>query len=161
MERRHHGKRFSIIAVAEGARSVEEARDEERRRGKKKRRKREENGDTMLENGVRVVQEPMASRLAREIQQLTGIEARVTSLGHVQRGGSPSAADRLLCTRLGTKAGQLLARGVLNVMVAVRGDECVAVPLTQVAGKTKIVPPDHPWIAAARLVETCMGDHWP
>lgn len=161
MERRHHGKRFSIIAVAEGARSVEEARDEERRRGKKKRRKREENGDTMLENGVRVVQEPMASRLAREIQQLTGIEARVTSLGHVQRGGSPSAADRLLCTRLGTKAGQLLARGVLNVMVAVRGDECVAVPLTKVAGKTKIVPPDHPWIAAARLVETCMGDHWP
>lgn len=160
-ERRHHGKRFSIVAVAEGARSVEEAGQEERTRGKDKRKSRDDNGNMLLQNGVRVVQEPMASRLAREIQQRTGIEARVTSLGHVQRGGSPSAADRLLCTRLGTKAGQLLARGVYNVMVAVRGDECVPVALDKVAGRTKTVPPDHPWIAAARLVETCLGDHWP
>jgi len=162
MERRHHGKRFSIVAVAEGARSIDEAHRAEQPRGKKRRKKRsDDNGDLVLENGARVVQEPMASRLAREIQQRTGIEARVTSLGHVQRGGSPSAADRLLCTRLGTKAGQLLARGVFNVMVAVRGDECVAVPLEKVAGQTKLVPPDHPWITSARLVETCLGDHWP
>lgn len=163
MERRHHGKRFSIVAVAEGARSLDEVRDEDRGRKKKRKKKDrdDDNGDAVMQNGVRVVQEPMASRIAREIQQLTGVEARVTSLGHVQRGGVPSAADRLLCTRLGTTAGQLLARGTHNVMVAVRGDDCVAVPLKKVAGATKVVPPDHPWIHAARLVETCLGDRWP
>ncbi len=162
MERRHHGKRFSIVAVAEGAKSVEEARALEKMAGKKKKKKKDQaNHHPLLQNGIRVVQEPMASRIAREIQQLTGIEARVTSLGHVQRGGGPSPADRLLCTRLGTKAGQLLARGHFNVMVAVRGDNCISVPLEEAAGGTKVVPSDHPWIESARLVETCLGDHWP
>ena len=161
MERRHHGKRFSIVAVAEGAKSAEELRQAEREKGKKKLRKNPEGGHIVLQNGLRVVQEPMASRIAREIQQLTGIEARVTSLGHVQRGGGPSATDRLLCTRLGTKAGELIARDKYNVMVAVRGDDCVPVPLDDVAGATKTVPPDHPWIASARLVETCLGNQWP
>jgi 6-phosphofructokinase len=161
MERRHHGKRFSIVAVAEGARSVEEALQAEKLVGKKKKKKEQHSGHLQMPNGVRVVQEPMASRIAREIQQLTGIEARVTSLGHVQRGGGPSPADRLLCTRLGTKAGQLLARGKYNVMVAVHRDDCVTVPLEEAAGGTKTVPPDHPWIESARLVETCLGDHWP
>jgi 6-phosphofructokinase 1 len=109
-------------------------------------------------NGIHLVQEPMSSRVARQIQQLTGLEARVTQLGHVQRGGSPSAADRLLCTRLGTKAGELLLKGVYNVMVAVRGDDCVPVLLNKVAGKVKYVPIDHPWITSARLVGSCMGD---
>ena len=161
MERRHHGKRFSIVAVAEGARSVEEALQAEKMVGKKKKKKAQQDSQPVLQNGIRVVQEPMASRIAREIQQLTGIEARVTSLGHVQRGGGPSPADRLLCTRLGTKAGQLLARGKYNVMVAVHRDDCITVPLEEAAGGTKTVPPDHPWIESARLVETCLGDHWP
>ena len=60
------------------------------------------------------VQEPMASRLARHLQELTGVEARVTSLGHVQRGGIPSAFDRALCTLLGAKAADLLAEGQLR-----------------------------------------------
>jgi 6-phosphofructokinase 1 len=64
----------------------------------------------------------------------------------------------MLCTRLGTKAAELLAEGVYNVMVAVRGEQCVPVPLEKVAGKKKTVPLDHPWIAAARLVGTCLGD---
>ena len=161
MERRHHGKRFSIVAVAEGAKSAEELRQAEREKGKKKLRKNPEGRHIVLQNGLRVVQEPMASRIAREIQQLTGIEARVTSLGHVQRGGGPSATDRLLCTRLGTKAGELIARDKYNVMVAVRGDDCVPVSLEEVAGATKTVPPDHPWIVSARLVETCLGNQWP
>ena len=161
MERRHHGKRFSIVAVAEGARSVEEALQAEKMVGKKKKKKAQQDSQPVLQNGIRVVQEPMASRIAREIQQLTGIEARVTSLGHVQRGGGPSPADRLLCTRLGTKAGQLLARGKYNVMVAVHRDDCITVPLEEAAGGTETVPPDHPWIESARLVETCLGDHWP
>ena len=99
----------------------------------------------------------MASRLARQLQQLTGIEARVTSLGHVQRGGGPTPADRVLCTRLGTRAAQLLADGVSGVMVAVKGDCCEAVPLSKVAGFKKVVPPHHPWVQSARLVETCLG----
>ena len=153
--RRHHGKRFSIIAIAEGALSVAEAR--EKAKGKPAGKKAKPVMPSQL-TGLNLVQEPMSSRVARQIQQLTGLEARVTSLGHVQRGGTPSAADRLLCTRLGTKAGELLLNGVYNVMVAVRGEECVPVPLEKVAGVVKNVPADHPWVRTARLVDTCMGD---
>ncbi len=158
-ERRRHGKRFSIIAVAEGAVSVEEAAAKENS-GKKQALSAETVKEEYDENGAvyHLVQESMASRLARKIQQLTGTEARVTSLGHVQRGGSPSATDRLLCTSLGTKAAELLAAGTYNVMVAIKGGLCEAVPLEDVAGKKKVVPQDHPWIQSARLVGTCLGD---
>ena len=150
--RRHHNKRFSIIVVAEGAVSKEEAA--ENSGGKKK---PEMPPIHKEKNGMVLIQEPKASRIAREIQQMSGIDARVTSLGHIQRGGTPTANDRLLCTRLGTKAGQLLAEGIYNVMVAIRGQECISVPLGKVAGITRIVPKDHPWIETARLVDTCMG----
>lgn len=153
MARRHHNKRFSIIAVAEGALSKEESAESSN--GKKKTAPPPLLKD---KNGMMLIQEPKASRLAREIQQLSGIDVRVTSLGHIQRGGIPSATDRLLCTRLGTKAGQLLAEGVYNVMVAVRGQNCISIPLEKVAGITSIVPADHPWVQTARLVGTCMGD---
>lgn len=148
--RRQHNKRFSIIAVAEGALSKEEA--------SQKKKKTEQPVIQKQENGIVLIQEPKASRLAREIQQISGIEVRATSLGHVQRGGIPTATDRLLCTRLGTKAGQLLAEGVYNVMVAVRGENCIAVPLEKVAGITRTVPGNHSWISTARLVDTCLGD---
>lgn len=151
--RRHHNKRFSIIAVAEGALSKEEAAA--LASGKKK---QDETPLQKEKNGQILIAEPKASRLARELQQLSGIDVRVTSLGHVQRGGAPTPTDRLLCTRLGTTAGTLLADGVYNVMVAVRGQDCVPVPLDQVAGITRTVPADHPWIQTARLVDTCMGD---
>jgi 6-phosphofructokinase 1 len=191
-DRRRHGKRFSIIAVAEGARSKAEVaaaaafasrdknkdktkkngksteddkdkdKDKDKDRAKDKSKGRQEatrrGRDEPSDDNVTPVQEPMASRLARELQRLTGTEARVTSLGHVQRGGTPTAADRLLCTRLGTRAAQLLEAGEANVMVAVKGERCEPVPLSEVAGKKKLVPLDHPWIEAARLVETCLGD---
>ncbi|MEA2067792.1 MAG: ATP-dependent 6-phosphofructokinase [Verrucomicrobiota bacterium] len=152
--RRQHNKRFSIVAVAEGAISQKEAKEAASGNGKKKK------NDPIVKgkDGGVLIQEPKASRIAREIQHMSGIDARVTSLGHVQRGGIPTATDRLLCTRLGTKAGQLLAEGIYNVMVAVRGQDCVAVPLHKVAGITRIIPKDHPWIETARLVDTCMGD---
>ncbi len=155
--RRHHGKRFSIIAIAEGAISKAEAVALAKglKAGKKK---PDPFAPSVDSNGIHLVQEPMSSRVARQLQHLTGLEARVTSLGHVQRGGTPSAADRLLCTRLGTKAGQLLMDGVFNVMVAVRGEECIPVPLEKVAGVVKYVPVNHPWVSTARLVGTCMGD---
>ena len=163
INRRQHGKKFSIVALAEGVISEEEAAarklaEESAEPGKKKKKpqkKKKEEQDELLK--PRLVQEPMASLIARQLQQITGIEARVTSLGHVQRGGIPSATDRLLCTRLGTKAGELLFNGVYNVMVAVKGDRCEPVPLEKVAGVKKTVPLDHPWLKAAQLVDTCLG----
>ncbi len=148
MNRRQHNKRFSIIAVAEGAISKEEAAN-----GKKKK----DAPVIKSQNGMVLIQEPKASQLAREIQQRSGIDARATALGHIQRGGTPTATDRLLCTRLGTKAGQLLADGIYNVMVAVRGQDCVAVPIKKVAGITRAVPANHEWIQTARLVDSCVG----
>ncbi|MDF7800730.1 ATP-dependent 6-phosphofructokinase [Pontiellaceae bacterium B1224] len=144
LARRHHNKRFSIIAVAEGS------RPKDRNTGKKNASKKKEEAS--------LIEEPIASRLAREIQQAAGIEVRFTSLGHVQRGGTPTATDRLLCTRMGTKAGELLADGVYNVMVGLRGDVCEAIPLAEVAGRTKLVPMDHRWLKTATLVDTCLGD---
>ncbi|MFW5812001.1 MAG: 6-phosphofructokinase, partial [Alkalispirochaetaceae bacterium] len=156
-KRRMTGKRFSIIAVAEGAISKAEAKAEDE--GKKRKK---ETAEVVIERDdsgypYHLVQEPKASRIAREIQQLTGTEARVTSLGHVQRGGTPSTRDRLLCSLLGTAAAEALARGEYNKMVAVAGDSCRTVPLEEVAGRKKTVPADHPWIATARKVGTCVG----
>jgi 6-phosphofructokinase 1 len=96
--------------------------------------------------------------LTRELEYRTGIESRLTILGHVQRGGTPSAADRLLATRLGTSCAQLLDERVYGVMVAARGDDAEPVDLQEVAGKKKLVPPDHPWVQSARLVGTSLGD---
>lgn len=168
MERRRHGKRFSIIAVAEGARACHESVDDDATN--KDATKKDDNGvivdsettgkkdsDLKVDMNYHLVQEPFASRLTRELQRLTGIEARVTSLGHVQRGGVPSPTDRLYCTLLGTKATELLAEGTYNVMVAIKGDHCEPVPLEDVAGKKKLVPEGHPWLRAARLVDTCLG----
>jgi 6-phosphofructokinase 1 len=172
LERKRAGKRFSIIAAAEGAHSRQEVATLEaaKRRGKKKIDDEElfndetRDGLPLVVRKVRnevqayhVVQEPMASRIARQLQDLTGVEARVTSLGHVQRGGIPTAFDRMLCTLLGTRAVDLLARGTMNVMVAYRGEHCVPVPLSKVAGVRKVVPTDHPMIASAARVGTCLG----
>ena len=173
LERRRNGKRFSIITVSEAARAVasedpSKAEQENRRRKAAKKKSHRDSvppapatPDTVVETStpsITLVQEAMASRLARQLQQLTETEARVTSLGHVQRGGVPSATDRLLCTRLGVRAVELLAEGTYNVMVAVRGGSCDAVPLKEVAGRKKTVPHEHPWIKVARTVGTCFGD---
>ena len=82
----------------------------------------------------------------------------MTILGYVQRGGTPSAADRLLATRLGSACADLINEGVFGVMVAARGDGTEPVPLEKVAGKRKSVPPDHSWMETARRLETCLGD---
>lgn len=97
-------------------------------------------------------------RLAQELEQLTGLESRLTILGHLQRGGTPSAADRLLATRLGTACAELINQDIYGVMVAAHGEETRPVPLDQVAGKLKTVPLDHQWIRCARQVGTCLGD---
>lgn len=161
MARQRSGKRFSIIAAAEGIMTREQVRA--RAAAEKSGRKPKAPAishtlKTEIDGEIHLVQEPVASRLARQLQQATGVEARVTSLGHVQRGGTPTPFDRLLCTRLGTKAGELLAQHHYNVMVGIKGTACVPVPLAKVAGEKRVVPPDHAWIRTARLVETCLGD---
>jgi len=96
-------------------------------------------------------------RLARQLEKLTGLESRVTILGHLQRGGTPSAADRILATRLGTATAELVAQDVYGVMVAARGEGVEAMPLEQVAGRRRLVPLDHPWITSALRVGTSLG----
>jgi 6-phosphofructokinase 1 len=190
--RRRQGKRFSIIAAAEGAKTLAEAalaqkeqKAKKAEKDKKAAKKREaEKGKKAAEaateseavDAIRAdlplkvkklhqevmayhaVQEPMATRLARHLQELTGVEARVTSLGHVQRGGIPSPFDRTLCTLLGAKAADLLAEGRYGVMVAYRNGVCIPVRLEDVVGRRKPVPLDHPMLDCARKVGTCLGD---
>jgi len=86
------------------------------------------------------------------------MEVRVTSLGHVQRGGAPSALDRLLATQLGAKCMELVAEGKSGFMVALRGEEYLPMPLEEVAGNRRVVPPDHPWLKRARQLGICLGE---
>jgi len=152
--------KFSIVAVAEGAKSQEDAaafEAAERRRAKAK--TPEEKGFAKLRLAeLETEHAGNTLRVARQLEGLTGLEARVTILGYVQRGGTPSYGDRLLATRLGTACVDLLARGAAGVMVAAQGYGVQPVPIESVAGKLKLVPLDHPWVASARAVGTCLGD---
>ncbi len=157
--RTQRGSNFSVIAVAEGARDLNDSADYE--------------AAVLLEDSastpeakraakahlahVEDLQREHTFKLARELEAATGLETRVTILGYVQRGGTPCAADRLLATRLGSAAAGLVARGEFGVMVAARGEGTESVPLSEVAGKVKLVPTDHEWIVAARQVGVGLG----
>jgi 6-phosphofructokinase 1 len=159
-ERNRRGTGFSIVAVAEGAMSLTyaaelaaarveaDSADKKAHRRKAKARieelEREHVGHTLV--------------LSNQLEELTGLESRVTILGHLQRGGAPSAADRLLATRLGTATTELVDREEYGVMVAARGEGWEALPLAEVVDKRKTVPRDHPWIESARQVRTSFGD---
>jgi len=158
--RSRHGTNFSIVAVAEGAMSLENAKWFKAARA---RRDRATTIRAMLKAKAELAELDRLHagntlRLAAQLEQFTGLESRVTILGYVQRGGAPSMGDRLLATRLGTACAELIRRRVFGVMVAARGDGTQPVPIEQVAGKRKEVPPDHPWITSARAVGTCLGD---
>lgn len=158
--RSHRGKRFSLVAVAEGAISkqdVDAMRAAEGKVAKAKSRSAQVNAEAELKQ-LEAQHAGNTMRLAGELEKLTGLESRVTILGYLQRGGTPSAADRLLATRLGTACADLIHKGRYGVMVAARGDDTKPVPLEDVARKLKFVPPDHPWVRTARRVGTCMGD---
>ena len=148
------GKRFSIIARAEGALSRAQAAALAKQESNKKKKAEPASPPETHELAL----ESASVRLARQLQEMTHLEARVTALGHLQRGGVPSATDRLLATQLGTKCAELIEQGTFGVMVAVRGQKTKAVPLEKVAGRRKSVPLDHPWIRSARLVGTSFGD---
>jgi 6-phosphofructokinase 1 len=153
-ERSRKGKPFSIVAVAEGAVSVQEYKALHPTREKKAGKK---GGESEAEP-AEIVYADRTLTLSKQLEQLTGLEARVTILGHLQRGGAPSAADRILATRLGTAAADLIAKGRHGVMVAAHGESTRAVKLENVAGRVKTVPIDHPWVESARRVGTNFGD---
>jgi 6-phosphofructokinase 1 len=159
-QRMRSGKSFSIVAVAEGAMSKKDAsvyhaalEKREKAKDKAERKKAKEAIVTLEAHHV-----GNTMRLAKQIEDLTHLESRVTILGYVQRGGAPSAVDRLLATRLGSACADLINKGSYGVMVAARGDGTEAVPLEKVAGKRRTVPLDHPWIQSARHVGTSLGD---
>ena len=159
-ERNRRGTGFSIVAVAEGAMplgyaaELAELRTEADQAGKKADRKKAQARIAELERE----HVGHTLTLSNRLEELTGLESRVTILGHLQRGGAPSAADRLLATRLGTACTDLIARDQYGVMGAARGEGWEAVPLTDVVGRRKTVPLDHPWIDSARQVRTSFGD---
>ncbi len=161
MARRRRGSNFSIVAISEGACSEDEKRaldeakaqvavaegKEDHKRAKKRLRK------------VRASQQEHIRNLSRQLEKLTQLESRVTILGYVQRGGVPSAVDRLLTTQLGTVCGRLAAEGEYGKMIAIRGAGTCLVPLEDVvAGGRRTVPLDHPWMQSARDLDICLGD---
>jgi 6-phosphofructokinase 1 len=158
--RSKHGSNFSIVAVAEGAMSRQDALAFKAAGQKKdKARSKVERHAAKLElEALEAKHAGNTLRLAKQLEELTRLESRVTILGYVQRGGTPSATDRLLATRLGTACADLIHEGVSGVMVAARGDGTEPVPLEKVAGKLRTVPLEHSWLESARRVGTCLGD---
>lgn len=161
LQRERAGKHFSIVAIAEGAISIESFKKMEIM---KKRMEASENSEKSLQLKAELKQFKSTvvgntMQLASELSQLTRVESRVTILGHLQRGGIPSAYDRLLATRLGTTCARLIEEEQYGVMIASRGDGTEAIPLNEIVGKRKVIPYDHPWIECARNVGTCLGDN--
>ncbi len=137
------GKNFSIMAVAEGAMSKQFA--------------------ALTKKEQKLLKEKskfpsISYEIASKIEEFTSHEVRVTVPGHFQRGGSPCPYDRVLSTRLGTAAARLIIEKDYGKMVAVRNNDIVSVPLSEVAGKLKTVPKDSSIIKSARDIGVCFGD---
>lgn len=137
------GKRFTIIAAAEGAISKEEAAMSKKEL--KLLRKQENYAST-------------AYRIGAAIEEKTGQEVRVTVPGHVQRGGQPVAYDRVLATRLGVRAAELILNHEYGYMVGVKDNKIVKISLCDVAGKTKMVDPGNELITQVRQLGICLGE---
>ena len=99
-----------------------------------------------------------AQTLANQIQAATGVDSRATVLGHIQRGGSPNAYDRVLSTQFGVHAAELIRDGVYGVTVALKGNEITHNKLSDIAGVPKLVPPDNTMITTARNIGISFGD---
>ncbi|MCB2217950.1 6-phosphofructokinase [Desulfofustis glycolicus] len=163
-QRQQRGKNFSIVVVAEGALSVNEKKTLDKLREDRAKAKE----SSAKSKSRKKAQDAYASfarqrsthtlRLSQQLEEMTGLESRLTILGHLQRGGTPSATDRVLATKLGSACVRYIDEGIGGVMVAVRGDSTEPVPLKDVVNKRKVVPPDHSWIESARNVGTCLGD---
>jgi len=142
-ERQDRGKHFSIIVVAEGARPV--------------------GGDMVVQKYVKDVSDPVrlggiGNKVGEDLARALGVETRVTVLGHLQRGGSPTAFDRILATRYGVAAVDMVMRGEFGMMAALRTPEIIAVPLAEAVREQKRVPVDGDLVHAARSVGISLGD---
>ncbi len=143
VERNRKGKRFSIVVVAEGARS--------------------KGGELVIQRIVKESSDPIRLGgigfvLGEQIEKKTGLETRTVVMGHLLRGGTPTPFDRVLATRLGTKALDLVKEGMFGFMVAIKGEAISHFPLKEVAKGIKRVPRNHPLIKVARSVGTSFGD---
>jgi phosphofructokinase-like protein len=136
------GRRFSIVVVAEGARSRDGAIELVERRGV---------GTVDRLGGI-------GSKVARAIEAYTGKETRTLVLGHLQRGGSPTTYDRLLALRFGAAAVRAVGEGNFGIMVGLKGPGIEQVPLEEIVGKSKNVPLDSDTIATARELGISLGD---
>lgn len=142
MQRKEDGKEFSIVVVAEGALSKDEAKLDKK----------------SFKKARAEMPYSIAYRVAKELGERTNLESRVTVLGYLQRGGTPSPYDRVLASQYGCAAADFLARGEFGKLVALQDQKIVGVPLKDVAGKVKNVPLDHPMLLAARHLGTSFGD---
>ena len=142
-DRNRQGKRFSIVVIAEGAKP----------QGGRVVIKRlvAKSADAVRLGGVSFV-------LGEQVERLTGMETRAVVLGHLQRGGTPTAFDRVLATSFGSEAVDLAAQGRFGRMAAVRDGAVTSVPMETAAGGPRLVSLDHPLLAAARAVGTSFGD---
>jgi 6-phosphofructokinase 1 len=158
-ERARLGKRFSIVVVAEGAMSRRDSNNVEKLvRKKTSGRKKDREAASAALRQFHEGHVSHTIELTRRLEKLTGQESRLTILGHLQRGGTPSAADRVLATWLGTTCAQFIKERKFGVMLAVQAGKIRPVPLEEAAGKKKLVPLDHPLIEAARWVGVRFGD---
>lgn len=142
-ERNKKGKRFSIVVVSEGAKP--------------------KGGEIVIKRIVKESTIPVRLGgvgfvLASEIERMTGIETRAVIIGHLQRGGVPTAFDRILATRLGNKAVDMIEKEKYGYMVGVKGNSLAEVSLEDVARGSRQIPLDDPLIQSARSVGTCFGD---
>ena len=135
------GKGFSILAVAEGAMDKDEAKLKKKEREAKR-----------AASPITVSQ-----RIAAQLQELAGVEARAVIPGHIQRGGSPSAYDRVLSTQFGVHAAELIRDGIFGVSVALVGNTVTHNPLSEIAGVAKLVPPDHQMVQTAKNIGISFG----
>nr|WP_319776079.1 ATP-dependent 6-phosphofructokinase [uncultured Sphaerochaeta sp.] len=142
LRRTREGKKFSIVVVAEGAMSKSMAKVLEEEGGKEK---------------VEEMLKTRTPQLAAHLERLTGREARVTILGYVQRGGTPTPYDRLLSTSLGSRCAQEIMKDKWGNMMAVQNNKIVTVPLEKVAGPVKYIPKDHYLITCAKDIGVCLG----
>jgi 6-phosphofructokinase 1 len=141
-EREREGKHFTLVVVAEGAR--EHGKDYVTAASAEKNREARLGG--------------LGAVVAAEIQKRTGKETRVCVLGHLQRGGAPTSFDRLLCTRFGACAVQLIAEEKYGYMVALRPPDTTAVRLSEAVGRLRSVPPNGDIVQTARALGVTFGD---
>ncbi|WP_124101127.1 ATP-dependent 6-phosphofructokinase [Ruminococcus sp. Marseille-P6503] len=142
-KRSRSGKGFSILAVAEGAFDVNEAK-----------LKKKERARLRAEAGITTA----TSRIAKQIEENTGCETRVCVPGHMLRGGSPSAYDRVLATKFGVHAAKLIADEKYGYAVAMIDNVVSENPLSEVAGKTKFVPENDQLVRTAKDIGISFGD---